>query len=654
MHELSHWSSPEVTVALALALGMVAQSVARHLRLPGIVLLLVTGMLLGPDLAGLVDPQVLGAGLHILVGFAVAVILFEGGLTLNLKRIRSQARVIRRLLTVGALVTALGGAGAALGLMGWGWRPAILFGTLVIVTGPTVITPLLRRIKVKHNVSTVLEAEGVLIDAVGVVVAVVALEVTLAFSGDGFVNGVLQVVARLGFGLVMGLFAGFALAALFRVDNLVPEGLQNVFTLAAILAVFQLSNAFLPESGVMTVIAAGMVVGNLRNPAKRDLREFKEQLTVLLIGMLFVLLAAGVRLEEIRSLGWAGVATVAALMFAVRPVNVLISTAGSDLTWRERAFLGWLAPRGVVAAAVASLFAQTIASETAGGDPTGQWAGGEQLQALVFLVIATTVLVQGLTGGIVARLLGLQRPGNRGYAILGANELGHTLGRLLRDAGEEVMFLDGNPAACHIVEQDGFRVVFGNVLLTRTLFRARVEDRAACIAVTPNEEANLLFSHQAVSEFKVPRLYVALSRTSGARKEEDLVRNTREHVLFAAPRDLELWALRLRRDSAAIEGWIWNGPVASGEGAPPFDSPPGTLLPLVCWRGKRTFPVNTVDGLRVDDRVHFAVSCEVREEAHRWLRERGWSPLEPTPGSDDSEDTDVPDRKPVPAGVAVS
>jgi len=615
-----------VTVAVALAAGMLAQAIARHARLPGIVVLLAAGVLLGPDLLGVVRPDQLGTALHGLVGFAVAVILFEGGLKLDLKRLRAQGRVIRSLLTLGALVTAVGGALAARWLMGWGWRVSILFGALVIVTGPTVVTPLLRRIKVRHKVTTVLEAEGVLIDAVGAVVAVVALEVMLSFSGHGVAAGFLQVVGRLLFGLCSGLAAGFVLAWILRVENLVPEGLQNVFTLSSILALFQVSNAFVPESGVMTVTAAGMVMGNVQNRLHRDLREFKEQLTVMLIGMLFVLLAAGVSLEQVRSLGWRGLATLAALMWLVRPLNILASTWGSDLTLRERAFLSWIAPRGVVAAAVASLFVQTISAEVARGDPRGVWAGSEQLQAMVFMVIGGTVLVQGLSGGLVARLLDVRRPDNRGYAILGANELGHALGRLLRDCGEEVMFLDGNPQACHTVEQDGFKVVYGNVLLGRTLFRARLEDRAACIAVTPNEEANLLFAHQAIREFKVPRLYVALA--NGAGSGHSVVGQTGAHTLFGAPRDLELWALRMRRGTAAIEIWRYAGlPDGEPPTTPPFDNTDTRVLPLVTWRGKRVFPVNADDGLCEGDIVHFALFEDAKEEARQWLAERGWAPL---------------------------
>ena len=205
-------NEPAFNVGLALAVGMLAQALARHLRIPGIVLLLAAGVLLGPDLLGIVRPDSLGDGLQMLVGFAVAVILFEGGLNLNLRRLRREALSIRRLATWGAIVTAVGGALAARLLLDWSWTLSALFGTLVIVTGPTVINPLLRRIRVNPNLATVLEAEGVLVDAIGAIVAIVALEVALSPSGESLALGSWHLLSRLGFGAILGTVTGLLLA----------------------------------------------------------------------------------------------------------------------------------------------------------------------------------------------------------------------------------------------------------------------------------------------------------------------------------------------------------------------------------------------------------------------------------------------------------
>lgn len=622
-----------LTVALALAAGMIAQSLARHLRLPGIVLLLAVGVILGPDLLHVVDPADLGPALQILVGFAVAVILFEGGLNLNLSRLRRQARVIRRLLTIGSLITATGGTLAARLILGWGWEPSVLFGALVIVTGPTVVTPLLKRIKVQHRVETVLEAEGVLIDPIGAITAVIALEIVVGLSGaEAHLpwTAALGLLPRLGFGALFGLLSGLVTAWLLKFKEVVPKGMENMFTLSLVFAIFHLSDRVIAESGIVSVTVAGMVVGNVRTRVQKDLLEFKEQLTVLLIGMLFVLLAAGVRLESVRSLGWRGVVTVALLMFVVRPLNIWISAHGSDFNWREKLFMSWLAPRGIVAAAVASLFAGALASNGI--------AGGAELQALVFLVIGVTVLLQGLSGGFVADVLGLRRVTHRGYTILGANELGRQIGRLLRDSGEEITFLDSNPAACELVEQDGFKVIFGNVLEERTLQRARLDEKAACIALTPNDEANLLFARQAIEEYKVPRVYLALSRVGGD-LNASVVGSHGGTVLFGHPRDLELWALRLRRGMAGIE--VWRRTEADGESESeredPLITPKNLCLPLITWRGDKVFPTHGEAGVNLDDIVHFAVFSERRDEAREWLTAHGWRPAypeaDPTPMS---------------------
>jgi NhaP-type Na+/H+ or K+/H+ antiporter len=342
---------------------------------------------------------------------------------------------------------------------------------------------------------------------VGAISAGVALEVVLQPSTDSLASGALSLVSILVFGALLGLAGGLAIALLLRPRWLIPEGLENVFTLSVVLALFHLSNALQPESGIGSVTVAGIVVGNMRTRGLRDLMEFKEQITVMLIGMLFVLLAADVRLAELRTLGSAGLATVLVLMVVVRPLNVLAATVGSKMTVRERAFLSWMAPRGIVAAAVASFFAVEL-------DRAGI-AGGSELRAMVFLVIAVTVLVQGLTGGPLAGLLGVRRKTGRGYAILGANDLSRAVGRALHDGGEEVLFIDSNADATHAAEQDGFRVVFGNALEERTLLRARMDSFAGCIGLTPNEEVNLLFVTRVHEEFKVPRRYVGLHLDAG-------------------------------------------------------------------------------------------------------------------------------------------
>lgn len=598
---------PALTIALAAAAGMLAQTVARHIRVPGIVLLLGTGVLLGPDGLGVVRPGTLGESLHSLVGFAVAVILFEGGMNLRIDRLRREARSIQQLVTLGALVTAAGAALAARLILGWNWEISILFGTLVMVTGPTVITPLLRRIKVKEKVATVLEAEGILVDAIGAITAVVALEVVI--NQESFAAGAWPLFSRLGSGTLLGVAGGLAIAALLRFERLVPEGLENALTLALVIALFQGSNALMPETGILSVIVAGIVVGNSSSRVLVELREFKEQLTVLLLGMLFVLLAADIRVAEVQYLGWAGVATVLALMFIVRPLNILAGTVGSDLTWREKGFLAWLAPRGIVAAAVSSLFARTLDEEGI--------AGGGELRAMVFLVIAMTVVIQGLTGGIVASWLGLRRPSNTGYVILGANGLARTVGRALRQAGEEVIFIDSNQDACDAAEEEGFRTFHGSGLEPAIQEKAELDTRAGCLGLTSNEEVNLLFARRCRKDFKVPRVWVAVRRAHVGVSEE-IVQRLGGNLLFGGPEEILDWTSRLESGQARVETWV-----KTGDGRlPDLD---GLFLPLSVQRGKRAFPMDERVTFRLGDRLYAAVVEGRRQEIAAVLREAGWS-----------------------------
>jgi NhaP-type Na+/H+ or K+/H+ antiporter len=540
---------PTLTFAVALGAGVLGHGVARHLRVPAIVPLLALGVILGPDLLGWVWPDALGAGLFSLVELAVAVILFEGGLNLEIGRLSRENRPIRMLVTVGAVVTAVGGTLAARIGMGWPWDLSVLFGTLVIVTGPTVIGPLLRNVPVRPRLATILEAEGVLIDPIGAIIAAVALQIVVGAHEPLSPGSAL--LLRLGFGTAAGLVFGFALAGLLRVGRVVPEGLENLVALGGALVLFEGCNAVLSQTGILAVTVAGVVVGNVRTRVSRELRDFQEHLTVGLIGILFVLLAADVRLADVRSLGWHGLFTVAALLLLVRPANVLASTVGSELDLRDRAYLSWIAPRGIVAASIASLFAAVL---HAAGIP-----GGPELRALVFLTIAVTVVLQGGSAGLVARLLGVRAPAREAITILGAEELALALGESLRAGGRRVIFLDANPGHCRAAEERGFQVVFGNALEERTLARARLELVAAAVGLTPNNEVNSLFAREAKETFRVPETYVATGRSEGIGVTRSLLEKQGSHALFDRPKDVERWTVRIRHGAARIQTFRFEG-----------------------------------------------------------------------------------------------
>ncbi|MBU8870625.1 MAG: cation:proton antiporter [Gemmatimonadales bacterium] len=608
--------NPALTVALAMAAGVIAQSLARYLRIPGIVLLLAAGVILGPDLANVVQPEALGHGLEVLIGFAVAVILFDGGLNLHLGRMRKQAPAIRRLLTVGVFVTTVGGALAARFWLGWGWTPSLLFGTLVIVTGPTVVTPLLRRIRVRRSVETILESEGVLIDAVGAVVAVVALEIVL---GTSLASGALSAPVRLLAGLAIGGMGGGVMGLLLRWRLVVPVGFETIFTLSFTLAVYQISNAVAPESGIMAAIVAGAVVGNSHARGEREIREFKEQLTTLLIGMLFVLLAADVRVVEVVALGRPGLLVVLTLMFVVRPINILLCTFGTGLDWREKSFLSWVAPRGIVAAAVASLFAERL--DSAGGNVGGQ------LRALVFLVIAATVIAQGATAGMVARLLKVCRPSAKGFAILGANSLGRLLGNLLQERGHEVVLLDSNADMCSEAEAEGLKVLFGNAMNETVQLRAQMDTRRAAIGLTHNEAVNLLFAKKASEESKVRKVYSAGDHHQGG-VTPDHLKEAGVRLLFGNETDTELWAVRTRRKQVQTETWRRNDDTAGQE--PTLPRAVRTLVLPLFTVGKNgdLAPVDCSTSFAREQTVIWLLVSEREKDARAWLAGQGWRAVE--------------------------
>lgn len=613
MHgDAAFFEQPALVIALALAIGMISQVLARHLRLPGIVVLLAAGAVLGPDGLGWVRPASLGTTLQTLVGYAVAVILFEGGLQLNLRRLRSQARPIRGLVTTGALITAVGGTLAARWLMHWPWSVAALFGTLVIVTGPTVITPLLRRMRLQSETATVLEAEGVFGDAIGALMAVITLEVVLTPYSTAFGLGAWELVERLGFGAAAGVAGGAVMAFLLRHERLIPHGLDNVVTLSLALLLYQISNTALEESGIVAVIAAGMTVGNNRGRLVEELKDFKEQLTVMLIGLLFVLLAADVRFDDVRALGMPAVATVAALILVVRPLNVWLGTGGSGLDLRQKAFIAGMAPRGIVAAAVASLFAQRLAAS--------EIPYGTELRALVFLVIAVTVTLYGLLGTPLAQILGLKRKPEGGYAILGAGAVARVLARALTFEEQKVVLIDSNPQACQRADDAGLRVLFGSGLADGILQRAALDERRGAIALTPNDGSNYSFARRAKLEYGCPRVWVALgSDRSDVRPS--MLQEIDARNLFGTVFNLSTWNHRLERGRAVLQEWVAE---SDENGGREVEITAEDALPLAWRSDARAHPFESFESPFRRASLLVLVDRRAEERVHESFTAGGW------------------------------
>jgi NhaP-type Na+/H+ or K+/H+ antiporter len=615
--------SPAMIIAIALGVGMLCQAIAHHVKVPGIVVLLFVGVLLGPDVFNIINPDALGPALHTVVGFAVAVVLFEGGLQLNLRHVLKEGRAIRGLVTIGAAITGILGTIVAKFVFHWPWTLASLFGSLVMVTGPTVINPLVKRIRLERRTATVLEAEGVVVDALGAVIAVVALEFALETAGAAepagqqiveFSEKFGLVFLRLGVGGGVGMLGGLLLIFLLQYRNLIPEGSENVFILAQVMLIFQVSNFLEPESGVAAAIVAGTVVGNVQSHTKHDLRDFKEQLTMMFIALLFILLAADVRLADVTALGWPGVAVVAALMFLIRPLGVFLGTAGSDLTTKQKAFISWIGPRGIIAAAVASFFAVRL--EARGIE------GGVELRALVFLVIAVTVIVAGLSGGLVARMLGLQRPKDSGWVILGSNELARTLAHALQDNDEEVLSIDSSAIVARQARMEGLDVLVGNALEDDMMEKADIGIRRGVVGCTPNEEVNLLFARKAKALTGIRRLLVAV-RTQDEGITPSMVEHEGGELLFGVCADIRSWAEQIRRGLTVKENWRFEG-ANSHSAISDVTSADSACLAIVLHRDGLSVPVDSSVTVEEGDLFTFVINEERRQDAEARLHEAGW------------------------------
>lgn len=397
-----------ILISVTVIAGIAAQVLAGFFQIPSIVLLLLFGILLGRDSFDFLEPSLLGVGLEVVVSLSVALILFEGGLNLQLGELKEVSSSLRNLVTVGVLITFVGAGIAAHWLSEFPWPIAFLYASLVVVTGPTVINPLLKQIGVDKQVSTLLEGEGVFIDPIGAILAVIVLHFVLSGNVQPLIL-IKGLILRLGIGVVIGVGGGWLLSQLLKQDQFLSQELKNLVVLASLWGLFSLAQVLRSESGLVVAVIMGIVLRASNLPSEPLVRWFNEQLSILANSVLFILLAADLSIASVFALGWGSVLTVLVLMLVVRPIDILISTWNLGFNWQQQLFLSWVAPRGIVAASLASLFAVSL---TKGGIN-----GGDSIKALVFLTIMMTVFFQGLTASWVANLLNLRLIGqtNQNY-----------------------------------------------------------------------------------------------------------------------------------------------------------------------------------------------------------------------------------------------
>jgi NhaP-type Na+/H+ or K+/H+ antiporter len=484
---------PVAVFGLVGVIGVGAQWIAWRLRMPAIVLMLLAGFVVGP-VTGVLNPSVaFGDLLQPMIALAVAVILFEGGLTLDFKGLRDAQKGVLRLVLIGAPLGWLLSALAVYYGAGLSWEVAAVFGGILIVTGPTVIAPLLRQARLKHRPAALLQWEAIVNDPFGALAAVLAYEVISALNtaetlGEAAWHLVLGIVVA----VVIGGFAGVGIVQAFR-RALVPEFMKVPVLFVTVLAAFAVSDFVLHESGLLAVTFMGIIIANARLAAYDEIRRFKEHATVLLVSGVFVLLAANMTMETLALLDWRAVLFVVLVVLVARPLTVMISLAGSDVPLKERALIAWIGPRGVVLVAVAGLFGDQLAKLGI--------EGAELMPPLAFVLVAVTVVLHGFSLAPLARWIGLAESGPPGLLIAGASRWTVDLAKVLRDADIPVLMADANWWRLRAAREAGLPVFQGDILSEAAEHQVELMSYGLILAASDNDAYNTLICTDLGPEF---------------------------------------------------------------------------------------------------------------------------------------------------------
>jgi len=539
-----------IELASILVLSVFAQWLAWRLKIPAILPLIIIGLLLGPfstlfTVSGnkLLDGDQIFSGdlLFSFVSISVGVILFEGGLTLKLKEIRHQAGVVRNLLIIGPIITLFAGGIAAHYLIGLDYKLAFLFGALIIVSGPTVVIPILRNVRPNEKINNILKWEGILIDPIGALIAVLMYE--FIQKSDFHNEDTFEVFQEFFITIAIGIFTGAA-AALFLKwvldKNRIPAYLKNVFALGLVIFVFTFSELIQPEAGLMAATFMGIVLANMNVEDLKKILSFKEDVSIILISVLFILLSSRIDFRLIYKLGWESLVLFGIVILVIRPLYVWLSTRGAKLSWRDVVFMCWVGPKGIVAAAVASLFSLQLMSDPVEGIAPGQ---AELVLPLTFLMIVGTVIFQGSTAKPLAKLLKVVRAEPNGFLIAGANENARFLAGILQEHQVQFILADTSKANIREAEKQGFPVYEGDILGDSVFEELDLTQIGQLMALTSSSEVNSLALKYFEQEFGEDLVYRLPSKKELELKEVQFSRN----VLFNARADYLNLAHAIRR-----------------------------------------------------------------------------------------------------------
>lgn len=480
-------------VALIALVAVLVQWAAWRFRIPAIVLLTFAGFLVGPYSGLVVPSKDFGELLEPIVQLAVAVILFEGGLNLHFHELSRAGSGVRRLVTLGLVLSFIGGSCAAHYVGQLSWPVALEFGAIIVVTGPTVIMPLLRQARLRERPASLLKWEGIVNDPLGALLAVVVFEYfVLLDSGQSGIGLATSVVLILSLAAALGWFSGVALGAAYR-RGLVPEYLKGPGMLATVLVTYALGNMMLDEAGLLTVTALGVALGNANLPSIDELRRFKEYIVILLVSALFIVLTADLDPALLRQLDWRGFALLGVVIFVLRPAVVFAATIGSDMTWQERVLIGWIAPRGIVAAAVAGAFSARMAQ--------AGYPDAEKILPLIFALIVATVVLHGFSIGWVARRLDLASHRSDGLIIVGASPWSIDLAAKLKDLEVPSLVIDASWHRLRPARLAGIKIHFGQMVSEMADQALDLSSTGYVFAATDNDAYNALVCTRFSNEF---------------------------------------------------------------------------------------------------------------------------------------------------------
>ncbi|EMW0562022.1 sodium:proton antiporter [Vibrio parahaemolyticus] len=470
-------------------IGLGCQWLAWRLRLPAILFLLLAGLIVGPFMQWLKPDEILGNLLFPLVSLAVAVILFEGSLTLNFKEIRGVSGSVWSIVSIGAIISWAATSVATHYFLGFTWELAMLFGSLTVVTGPTVIVPLLRTVRPNSTLANILRWEGILIDPLGALFVVMVYEFIVSHSA---VNSMEVFGTIIAVGVILGVASGAAVATVLRRAWL-PEYLQPFAVLMVVLGVFSVSNHIESEAGLLTVTVMGMWLANAKDINIQQILHFKEHLTILLITGLFIFLAARISLDDFAALGSGALLLFVFMQLVSRPLSIFLSTMRSNLNLKDKLFLSWVAPRGIVAASISSLFAIKLTEY--GVD------GASLLVPMTFMVIIGTVVLQSATARPMAIALGVAEPAPRGFLLIGANRVAREIGQALARYDRRVLMTDSNWEYISQVRMMGLDYYYGNPISSHADDNLNMIGIGQVVALTPDQHFNIMACMQLVDEF---------------------------------------------------------------------------------------------------------------------------------------------------------